>query len=270
MPINQDKSDPVDALPSSTIVIVRATSDRPELLMVKRRAGDAFGDSYTFPGGVVDDDEANAHAFSQGLAADRADRLLSVSGSGLDYFSTAIRELFEETGILLARDSDGDWANDGTGTHLLELRQQVDKGQLPWAEFLHAQGLRMAYDALHYFAHWETPFHQPKRWSTRFFLAELPPGQFAVHDGTELTDSVWLSASEALSSGPERGMKMPFPTLHNLKLLSACSTVAEMLQWATNQSLQGVQKILPAMIQHDGRSKVVMPGDADYPHDRDA
>ena len=158
-----------------------------------------FGDSYTFPGGVVDDDESAAHAFSQGKTADEANALLNVSQGGLDYYSAAIRELFEETGILLVRDSAGDWICGGP--ELGALRRKVDQGVLPWSDFLREQGLRIALDALHYFAHWETPLNLPKRWSTRFFLAELPPGQDATHDGSEVTDSRWIPAAEALALG---------------------------------------------------------------------
>ncbi len=256
----QDELVPVPAKSSATIVVLRESSSAAELLLVRRRAGDAFGDSYTFPGGVVDDDESAAHAFSQGKTADEANTLLNVSQGGLDYYSAAIRELFEETGILLARDSAGDWKSESP--ELDVLRRKVDRGVLPWSDFLREQGLQMASDALHYFAHWETPLNLPKRWSTRFFLAELPPGQDATYDGSELTDSRWIIAAEALTLGREGGMKLPFPTVKTLDSLSRFDSVGQMLDWAKDRAVQGIEKILPDKITSDGESKYVVPGDS--------
>ena len=90
---------PVPALPSATVVLLREADGMPELLMVKRRAGDAFGDSYAFPGGVVDHDESDAHGLIDGKSADEAGSILDIPENALDYYSAAIRELFEETGI---------------------------------------------------------------------------------------------------------------------------------------------------------------------------
>ncbi|SVC65599.1 uncharacterized protein METZ01_LOCUS318453, partial [marine metagenome] len=97
-------------MPSATIVVARKGELMPEVLLVRRRSGDAFGNSYAFPGGVIDHDESNAHAVCDGLSADEANTILEAA-NGLDYYSAAVRELFEETGILLARDSGGNWVS---------------------------------------------------------------------------------------------------------------------------------------------------------------
>lgn len=257
------KTSPVPTRPSATVVVFRDGPSGPELLLVRRRAGDAFGDSYAFPGGVVDPDETAAHAFCSGLTPDEADRVLQVDHGGLDYYSAAIRELFEETGILLAQDADGNWAADGS--QFGELRWKVDKGKLPWSEFLQRQGLCMASDALYYFAWWETPYDQPKRWTTRFFVAELPPGQEASHDGTEVTDSRWLTAPDALALGQAGELPMPLPTVRNLRVLSRFRSDAELLRWVRQQQHSDIRKIRPVPITRDGRTKYVIPGDPDYP-----
>ena len=192
---------PVTPRPSATIVVARDGADGPEVLLVRRRAGDAFGDSYAFPGGVVDHDESNAHIACEGLSDDDANAILGVD-NGLDYYSAGIRELFEETGILLARDANGDWTTSDSAKS--SERQAVDKGELAWPEFLRRRGLCMAGDALHYFSFWETPRIQPKRWQTRFFLAELPPGQSAQHDGREVTDSRWLRPAASVLRGVDQ------------------------------------------------------------------
>lgn len=259
--MTQDK--PVPARPSATVALLRERDGHPELLMVKRRAGDAFGDSYAFPGGVVDHDESDAHGLIDGMMADEAAAILGISENALDYYSAAIRELFEETGILLARDNSGEWASDSP--ELQTLRIEVDKGRLPWSEFLETQGLRLACDVLHYFAHWETPLDQPKRWSTYFFFAEMPTTQEAIHDGSEVTDIRWLNAAEALAGAHDRKIKLPLPTTRILENIEHCTSVAKLLGWAESRRREGIIKLRPIFIRKNGRSKWVVLGDPDYP-----
>jgi 8-oxo-dGTP pyrophosphatase MutT (NUDIX family) len=248
---------PVPAKPSATIVLLSEGSGGPEVLLVKRRAGDAFGDNYAFPGGVVDEDESASHEYSHGKTPDEANTELSVGDGGLDYYSAAIRELFEETGILLARDASGDWSHGGP--NFGALRKEVDQGKLQWSNFLRDQGLRMASDALHYVSHWETPLSLPKRWSTRFFLAELPPGQDATHDGSELTDCRWITAADALSLARGGGMELPIPTFSTLEYLIDFDSVGDVLDWAKERRAQGIEKILPGEQTSDGKPKYIYP-----------
>jgi 8-oxo-dGTP pyrophosphatase MutT (NUDIX family) len=254
-------SAPAAPRPSATIVVVRGSGEGPEVLLVRRRAGDAFGDSYAFPGGVVDHDESNAHIVCEGRSAADADRVLGVENA-LDYYSAAIRELFEETGILLARDADGAWtASDPADS---EERRAVDAGSLAWPEFLRRRSLCMAADALHYFAFWETPRIQPKRWQTRFFIAALPPGQAAEHDGREVTDCRWLRPPDAALLGRNRDLELPFPTLRTLEDLATLHSVAALERWATERLERGIVKIRPAMAVVDGRKTILVPGDPGY------
>jgi 8-oxo-dGTP pyrophosphatase MutT (NUDIX family) len=231
--------------------------------MVRRRAGDVFGDSYAFPGGLVDDNEPTAHDYCQGVSAKEADKLLRVPNGGLNFYSAAIRELFEETGILLAQDTSGNWAPDRPD--LQELRVQVDKGLLPWSEFLRDQELHMACDALHYFAHWETPLIEPKRWSARFFFAAMPSDQDVRHDGGELTDSLWITAAAALSTSRDREMKLPFPTIRSLMMLPEVSSIDGLIDWANERAIAGVQKLRPVRVEKNGKSRWTIVGDPDYP-----
>ena len=266
--MEQDNSDSVKARPSATVVLVREGESDPEILMVRRKAGDAFGDSYAFPGGVVDDDESQAQAFCRGTTAEQADAELGLPSGGLDFYSAAVRELFEETGVLLARDSQGDWAfsgNPDAESLLRELRGQLDDGVLPWAEILRTHDLCIACDALHYFSFWETPVRLPKRWAARFFLAEMPPGQDAQHDGSEVTDSCWMTAADVLSVGKEGGMSLPFPTRTNLKKISEFRTVDELLSWASVQAAEGIAKIRPVILRDNGKTRFLIPGDPGYP-----
>ncbi|MFQ5983560.1 MAG: NUDIX domain-containing protein, partial [Woeseiaceae bacterium] len=259
------KSATVPARPSATVIMLRDSGQRPELLMVKRRGGDAFGEHYAFPGGVLDEDESLATALCHGMTAEEANTTLGVPEGGLEFYVATVRELFEETGILLARDRRGAWALHGDPA----TREQIAQGTLAWSEFLREHELRMACDALHYFAHWETPLGLPKRWSARFFLAATPADQDALHDGSELTDSCWLSAAEALETGRQGGMKLPFPTYRTLKMLSNFASVDDLLDWARQTSAQGVPKLRPVELKENGKRKFVIPGDPGYPEGGD-
>ncbi len=253
---------PVEAKPSATVVMLQDGDGAPELLMVKRRAGDVFGETYAFPGGVIDANEASSHDQTDGRTAAEADTLLGVS-DGLSYYSAAIRELFEETGVLLVLES-----NDTSKLQKLqEYRAQIDRGLLPWASFLQQHRLKMACESLHYFAHWETPLDQPKRWSTRFFLAKMPQDQDATHDSNELTDICWMSAKEILAAAGNGAMKLPFPTMRNLKNLSRFTTVSEMLDWADALAGQHIERTRPVKITDNGNAKWVIRGDPGYRDD---
>ncbi len=231
------------ARPSATIVVLRSASPRPEMLLIKRRAGDAYGETYAFPGGVVDRGEAEAHQFCEGVSPEGANAVLNLADGGLDYYSACIRELFEETGVLIASDGTGRWAR--TDALPPELRLKVDKGQMSWPDFLTQQKLHLNCDSLHYFAHWETPFSAPKRWTTRFFAAELPPGQDACHDGSETTDSCWLSATQALERRAAGQMDMPYPTVKTLEKLRNFKSIRELIGWTREQRKSGIQMIRP-------------------------
>jgi len=254
--------EPATPKPSATVAMVRQGADAPEILLVRRRAGDAFGNAYTFPGGVVDHDERYAHFLCDGRSPEDAEQILQIE-DGLDYYSAAIRELFEETGILLARDADGNWPAD-VGA-FAEQRVAVDRCELPWPEFLRNEGLCMAADALHYFAWWVTPVNSPKRWSARFFVAELPPGQDAEHDGKELTDSRWLTATDALALYRAGKLKLPQPTRRNLGLMAPYATVEALLAWARARHLSGIPRICPVQVFVDGEELYPIPGDPHWP-----
>ncbi len=251
-------ADIVPARPSSTVVLVRETDARPEVLMVRRHEDSSFGSAYAFPGGVLEAADANTHARFVGLTAGDADRMLAVRRGGLDYFSAAARELFEETGVLLAdRDLD---------TRTLDsARTGLNAGSLHWDEFLDRHDLSIRCEHLHYFSFWVTPDALPKRYSTRFFLAELPIGQQATHDGAELTDARWMTANEALAAARAGGMSVHLPTRQTLKALARHESIAALCAWARGCADSGVPCIHPAVVGDDHRQRIVLPGDADYP-----
>jgi 8-oxo-dGTP pyrophosphatase MutT (NUDIX family) len=225
--------------PSATIVLARDADRGPELLFVRRRAGDAFGETYTFPGGVLDVDEFKAREFCIGVTDGDASSMFGIDSGGLDYFSAVVRELFEETGILLT--------NGELGENRDEARAGLYAGRLGWREFLRRNQLTIACDQMHYFAHWITPTLLPKRWTTRFFLARMPAGQTAVPDGSEITDARWMTASEALDSARERTRRLPYPTRKTVASFGNPETVDDLLNWARLRQVDGVPAIQPEM-----------------------
>lgn len=259
-----------EPLPSATVVVLRDGDTAPEVLLVLRHARASFGASYVFPGGVheVVDREAGPHcdAFDDAAASAR----LGLPAGGLRYYSAAIRELFEETGILLARRVD----DDGSATYVAgndyeEWRSAVHSGECAWTDFLARFRLRLACDALQYFAYWVTPRGQRKRFSARFFAARLPDGQAASHDGTELTDSRWTTAHAALQAAKRDEITLPPPTRATLTALQEFQSVEAVLDWAADCQAAGVNCILPALIGASDRQRVVLPGEKDYPADHE-
>ncbi len=233
--------------------------------MVQRHGSTAFGESYAFPGGVLDEDDRAAHHFCRGIDAAGANRLLKLADNGLDYFSAALRELFEESGVLLARDADRGWAFARHPAQRAELRSHLLDNTLAWSTLLGEHGLHLACDTLHYIGHWETPLQLARRFSTRFFVAAMPVEQSAVHNAGELTDGRWLSASEALAMADSGAMKVPFPTRRNLRYIAAHTSLSELLAWARTRSSEGIERIRPETIEIDGERRVVLPGDPGYP-----
>ena len=254
-------SDNAPARPSSTVVVVREGTREPELFMVRRHARSSFGAAYAFPGGVVDDDDASLHEFCSGLSVDKANACLGVKENGLEYFSAAIRELFEETGVLLAN-------AEGLDEDLVAIRDSLNDGSESWSDFVSRNRLQLACDQLHYFSHWVTPVSQPKRYSTRFFLAELPKGQVAQHCGGELTDSRWITAHDILEAGRDGSVDLHFPTIKTLESIARHKTLEALVEWARSCVQWGVTSMVPAIIIRDGKPEVVLPGEAGYPGTR--
>ncbi|MGB5738761.1 MAG: hypothetical protein WBM54_05395 [Woeseia sp.] len=254
--------------PSATVVLLRDSANGPEVLLVLRHERASFGASYVFPGGVNEDSDAAVHARCHGLTDEVASQRLGVRAGGLDFYSAAIRELFEETGILLAHRA-------GAGDAFLQVmdnaceaeREMLNSGELSWQDFLDEHALSPACEALHYFAFWVTPRIFKKRFSTRFFMAALPGTQLACHDGAELTDSCWMRPVDALASATADEMTLPPPTRATLKELTRFASVSDALDWARRCEQAGVECTLPAMLGPRNQQRIILPGSPDYPSD---
>ena len=226
--------------PSSTVVLVRESAGPAEIFMVQRHASSSFGKAYAFPGGVLDEADSNVEEFCSGLDTAEAKRRLGVTTGGLDFYVAAIRELFEETGILLA-------TSDNSIEALKILRERLNNNLISWTEFVSETGTRMLCNELHYFSHWITPVQMNKRYTTRFFVAECPAGQVAHHDERELTNSTWITAADALQAGENGSIKLHYPTQKTLQSLATHNSVGEIVNWARECEESGVESILPVL-----------------------
>src|SRR5262245_45965537 len=219
--------------------------------------------AYVFPGGALDpgDDSAELRKLCMGLDDAAASRALGVARGGLGYWIAAIREAFEEAGILLAYDASGRYvsltgeAAQRFSTH----RKALDRNHGAFATFARAEGLRLATDRLVYFGHWITPVGIPRRYDTRFFLAVAPEGQEAQHDNHETTAHTWVRPQEALDLCAKEMLNIRFPTMKTLERFSSCSTAAQLVTEIS--SAPEVQARLPR-ITRDGRH--LLPGDPGY------
>jgi 8-oxo-dGTP pyrophosphatase MutT (NUDIX family) len=233
-------------------VLAREAPGAPELLMVRRHEKSSFGGAFAFPGGVLEDADGLVAAQCDGVTPEQADALLGTE-NGLAYLSAAIRELFEECGVLLGNTGASD-------VDLDTVRKELNRGELDWGEFITATGVRLHCLVLNYFSYWITPEALPKRYSTRFFLAAMPDDQDALHCGGELTDSCWMSARDALRAEREGSMLMHFPTIMTLNDLAPHESLDAMLQWAACRAAEGVPCIFPEIGRRDGESRVIVEG----------
>ena len=250
--------------PAATVTLVRDTPRGLEVLMLQRSLDLAFMPGvHVFPGGALDtaDDSPALHALCVGLDDAAASRMLGLERGGLSYWVAAIREAFEEAGILLAYDA-GDRivsVNEADAGRYGPQRRALDEGRAAFVDFVLAENLRLAVDRLRYFGHWITPVGSPRRYDTRFFLAVAPDRQEARHDERETVAHVWMRPREALELCAREAINMRLPTIRTLERFVACSSVAELM--AEIDSASEVRALLPRFTR-DGKS--VLPGEAGY------
>ena len=262
------KPAPVTPAPAATLVLIR---DRPggsiECLLMQRHQKSKFAaGAFVFPGGKIetDDNPEDAAAWCRGLDAATAARRLSLAAAprtALGYWIGAIRETFEEAGLLLAVDADGrDAAIEAP--RLAEYRKACQSDNRAFWSLLRNEGLKLATDRLVYFAHWITPEDQPLRFDTRFFAAPAPAGQEATGDEYEMTDLRWLAPAEAVAASQRGEIMLRNPTVKNLLRFDGARTVAEALDQVRDRP---VRTILPRIVvQADGTRRALLPGEPGY------
>jgi 8-oxo-dGTP pyrophosphatase MutT (NUDIX family) len=254
----------VKLLPAATVTLIRDAPGGLEVLMLQRSHSLKFMPGvHVFPGGGLDpaDSSPEMQAMCVGLEDAVASRMLGVERGGLAFWIAAIREAFEEAGILLAYDTRGGIVDTGGkaaeryGAH----RRALDRRHGDFGAIVQCEGLRLAADRLLYFGHWITPVGGPRRYDTRFFLAVAPERQEAQHDDRETIAHIWLRPAQALDLCAREVMNLRFPTRKTLERFAACTTTAEMIAEVT--AAPTVPAYQPRMAP-DGRR--LLPGDQGY------
>ncbi len=235
--------------PAATLVVVRDSPDGIEVLLSRRaERGDHNSGAWVFPGGMVHAGDRSAHAWCSGLDDATASARLGVADGGLDYVIAAVRECFEESGLLFAHDASGalvQLTGDAgeAGAALAAWRGLLHRDERTMADLCREFDLRLALGGIHYLSHWVTPPARIKRFDTRFFVAAVPPGQTAAFDGTEMVEQRWLRPAEALAVSSE--LKLLTPTLKTLQLIGRHASVEALLAWAG--SARSVPLTMPRM-----------------------
>jgi 8-oxo-dGTP pyrophosphatase MutT (NUDIX family) len=234
-----------------------------ELLLIQRHHDAKFaGGDYVFPGGKVevDDNPEDAARNCAGLDEKTAAHLLGLDDAprtALAYWVGAIREAFEEVGVLLARGPDGEPARlDEARAHAYRQACQEDNRAF-WA-MVRAERLTLATDELRYFAHWITPEEAPYRYDTRFFAAPMPVGQAAVADAREIIDVRWMTVTEASAARASGNITLRLPTIRNLALFEGARSTAEALERLRGRVVPTIQ---PRLVTVEGERRALLPGD---------
>jgi 8-oxo-dGTP pyrophosphatase MutT (NUDIX family) len=262
------KPSPVTPSPAATLVLLR---DRPsgdafDILLMQRHLKSKFaaGD-FVFPGGKLhaDDNPDDAAAWCAGLQGDRAAELLGLPDAprtALAYWIGAIRETFEEVGVLLARDAEGRPAR-VSEPRFAEYRRACQTDNRAFWSMVKSERFTLSTDRLVYFAHWVTPEDLPLRFDTRFFATALPPGQEASGDDHEVIALRWISPRDALAAQKRGELSLRYPTIRNLMLFDGAATAAEALARLHGRDIPEVR---PRVLMEDGKRRVVIPGDPGY------
>ncbi|WP_418319868.1 NUDIX hydrolase [Piscinibacter sakaiensis] len=258
---------PTIAVPAiaATVVLLRDGIEGMEvLLVVRHHAIDFASGAAVFPGGKV-------------AVSDRDPRLLpricgmaGLQDEQVAIRVAAIRETYEESGLLLAR-QDGDQSLLGSprlGAVHERWKEAIASGGGAFVDMVCEEGLQIAGDVLQPFAHWVTPEHSPKRFDTHFFIAAAPVEQLARHDGFEAVDSFWIRPLDALRECEQRRRTLIFPTLSNLALLAQSADVTSAIDAARQRPACRIQ---PWLVERpNGKRVPMLPPEARYPTLSDA
>ncbi len=262
---------------AATVMLVRDTPDlgvipdgesRLEVFMLRRNLNSDFvGGAYVFPGGGVDDHDrhANLEPLCRGRSDAHASAQLGIDGGGLAFWVAAIRESFEEAGVLLAYGPDGEIMRldeRDTVARFVGHRQAVDGGERRLVEVCIEEGLQLAVDSMYYFSHWITPEGAPRRYDTRFFVARAPTAQVPIHDDHEVIANLWVRPADALARHRAGEFEMIFPTIRSLMALERFASAGDLLDAAV--AIAEVPTIVPRIVEDEGGLRIVLPGDDGY------
>lgn len=260
----------VELRDAATVMLLRDGPEGLEVFMLRRNLrSDFVGGAYVFPGGGVDehDRHENLEPVCEGRTDADASARLGVDRGGLAYWVAAIRESFEEAGVLLAYDADGSMIRldePARAERFAAHRRDVDTGGRRLVEVCEQESLRLAVDTMFYFSHWITPEGAPRRYDTRFFVARAPEGQAPLHDDREVIANLWIRPATALERYRAGEYDLIFPTIRTLETLARFSTTDDVL--AAAATIDDVPTILPRIVLDESGQgyRIVLPGDPGY------
>ncbi len=246
-----------DAVPSATILLLRDSPEGVQVFMVVRHHQIDFASgALVFPGGKLDGGDWDP-AFRERCQGERG-----LDDDGLALRVGAIREAFEECGVLLARRRGEAGLVDPAGiADFTAARDEIQTGKRSFAGFLAEHDLMLALDVLVPYAHWITPDMMPRRYDTHFYLAMSPASHEARHDGSESVDSIWINPARALAEAIEGTWTIIFPTRMNLLKLARSQSVMEALERAMAERIVTVK---PWIEDREGTKVLCIPSDAGY------
>ncbi|MFF1557821.1 NUDIX hydrolase [Streptomyces sp. NPDC058279] len=233
---------PVEPRRAATVMLLRDTDAGPAVHMLRRRTSMAFaGGAYAYPGGGVDPrDEDHRIGWAGPSLADWSDRLGTDPRTAQAIICGAVRETFEEAGVLLAGEAPDTVVGDTTGDDWEADRLALVARELSFAEFLDRRGLLLRSDLLGAWARWITPAFEPRRYDTWFFVAALPEGQRTRNASTEADRTVWIRPEEAAAGYDKGELLMMPPTISTLRSLEPYESAAHALAGAVDQDLTPV------------------------------
>ncbi len=250
---------------------MRETEDEDgfEVLMLKRSTElDFSAGAYVFPGGAVDQADMDLASRCIGITDSEASKGLELDEGGIAFYVAAIRECFEEAGIMLLAStperSDSlprhlDLGSPQIKSEFASLRHSLNGGEFKFSDVVYSQDLYLTADDLYYVSHWVTPPGGRRRYDTRFFVSLAPENQDALHDESEIVDSLWLKPKEALERFENGELTIIFPTLRNLEAIAEFKSTQEVFEWASG--LSDIRTLSPIRVYENGEAKFVLPGE---------
>ena len=270
LPNDSDQKSDVKRTPkeASTVILVRARAEEPwEIFLARRHSRQSFmAGAFVFPGGQLEDNDCDREIVHLIAAASsfNPQSLLQDTGltaeKALGFFIGAIRETFEETGILLAADLSGrpiSFAQKENLDRFADYRRQLNRAEIRLQDIARNEKLLFLPETLMPYAHWITPTFEAKRFSARFFLAKLPEGQMPITDADELTESIWSTPKNLLQMNAAGKILLMPPTLKTIEELSEYNSIDELFAAALQR---GIYPIMPQLIN----KTLLLPHDPEY------
>jgi 8-oxo-dGTP pyrophosphatase MutT (NUDIX family) len=254
--------------PAATVIVLRDTVAGPEVFLVRRHHAVAFmAGAHVFPGGRVDQgDDSGDASWCDGVVEARTKLPGVAPDAALAFHLATARELFEEAGVLLARDTTGQHvslAARADHDRFKDHRAELNAGRRTLREIVETERLRLALDALVHYAHWVTPPIEIRRFDTQFFVTRVPAEQTPVHDDHEATDSVWIRPADAIAAVGRGDIVLPPPTWASLRELQRFTSVDAALLWAQTRTVYRREPRVTT--DPDGTRRIVLPGDPSLP-----